>query len=49
MKLHHRFTSLLLAAILFLSACGTTVPTAASTPQTDFTPVATGDSQLTPI
>lgn len=49
MKLHHRFASLLLAAILFLSACGTTVPTAPSTPQRDFTPVATGESKLTPI
>ena len=49
MKLHRRFTSLFLAAIFFLTACGNIVPTASSTPQTDLTPVATGEGQLTPI
>jgi phosphatidylserine/phosphatidylglycerophosphate/cardiolipin synthase-like enzyme len=49
MKLHHRFAPLLLVAILVLSACGNLVPTATSTPQTDFTPVATTATDLTPI
>src|SRR5215211_4161398 len=49
MKIHRRFTSLFLAAIFFLTACGNIVPTSSSTPQTDFTPVATGEGQLTPI
>ena len=49
MKLHRRFTSLFLAAIFFLTACGNIVPTASSTPPTDFTPVVTGEGQLTPI
>ena len=42
---HRRITSLLLVTIFFLSACGNIV----TTPQTDFTPVVTNTTKLTPI
>jgi len=42
---HRRITSLLLVTIFFLSACGNIV----TTPQTDFTPVATNTTKFTPI
>ena len=49
MKLHHRFTSLLLVAIFFLSSCDNTVPTATATPQIDVTSTAASETKLTPI
>ncbi len=49
MKLPRRLISLFLAAIFFLTACGSIIPTAISTPQTDFTPVAPSAGQLVPI
>jgi len=42
---HRRITSLLLVTIFFLSACGNIVTTS----QTDFTPVVTNTTKLTPI
>lgn len=45
MKFHHRLASLLLITIIFLSACGNTIPT----PSTDTPPTSTGDVELTPI
>jgi phosphatidylserine/phosphatidylglycerophosphate/cardiolipin synthase-like enzyme len=47
MKLHHRFTSLLLVITFFLTACGNAI--SMPTPQTDFTPAATDETKLTPI
>src|SRR6266540_5352575 len=41
--------SLLLVAVFFLSACGSTIPTPTATPQTGVTPSATGEIELTPI
>src|SRR6266545_297052 len=49
MKLRHRLTSLFFALACLLSACGNAVPTPTSTPQTDITPIATGEIELTPI
>jgi phosphatidylserine/phosphatidylglycerophosphate/cardiolipin synthase-like enzyme len=43
----HRLASILLVAILFLSACGNTIPTA--TPTTDIPPTSTSDVGVTPI
>jgi phosphatidylserine/phosphatidylglycerophosphate/cardiolipin synthase-like enzyme len=47
MKFQHRFICLSLAAILFLSACGSTLPTPA--PETEFAPTAVAEDKLTPI
>jgi hypothetical protein len=47
MKFQHRFICLYLAAILFLSACGGTLPTPA--PETEFAPTAAAEDKLTPI
>lgn len=46
MKLHR---SLILLLIVLLSACGPSIPSTTSTPQTEVTPIATGGEKLTPI
>ena len=47
MKYHHGPASLLLITILFLSACGNTIPT--TTPTADVSPTSTSEVELTPI
>ena len=47
MRLKYCLTSMLFIAALMLSACADTLPT--STPQTENTPVSTGEAELTPI
>jgi phosphatidylserine/phosphatidylglycerophosphate/cardiolipin synthase-like enzyme len=47
MKLHRSFVLLVFIAIL--SACGNNVPISTSTPQTDITPLATGEVELSPV